>query len=1026
MHIEKVKHYQKRADVFLDLLKRDFIKSSINLEAEHFVTDEPVKFSNVSKYNFTSVKIGDVWGKNWQCGWFRLTGQVPVKWAGEKVVARINIGGEGLVFSPDGMPLQGLTNASVFLEGFRRDILPLFDSAVGGEKIELLIDAAVNYYVGQKLDGHPRLDTDQPGGSAIGTVSDMELCTVDEDLWQLMLDVEVAVSLLKTYKAENYRYRQILMIINGAADIFMGDRSNAIAARSFLKEKFYSVGANTSALKVTAVGHAHIDTGWLWPVRETIRKCGRTFANQLALIEKYPDYVFGASQPQHYQFTKEYYPELYKKIKEAVAEGRWELQGGMWVEADCNLISGESMIRQFLYGKNFFMDEFGFDVKNLWIPDVFGYSAAMPQIIKGCGCDYFITQKISWNIYNKFPHNTFIWRGIDGSQVLTHFPPENNYNSYMTPELLCAGQDGFSEADVVDEFISMFGIGDGGGGPREDYIERALRMQDLEGCPKIKMGRSDDFLDRINRFSDQLDVWDGELYLEKHQGTLTTQAKTKKANRKLEYLLKHVEFIYSCLPITEYPAEELGHMWKLLLINQFHDIIPGSSINRVYKEAAEQYDDISKTCRDLLSKAAVGLFEESDNSMVMFNPLGCDYRGVVELPTGWNSASVNGAHLICQQEDTTTVAEVIIPAYEFITLQKIDSVVQKAKVGNELVLENELVRYEFNMDGKLIYGFDKEDKHELIVQSEPANVLSLYHDDPIEYDAWDIDISYENQHVEDAKAISAVKSVDGDLRQIIDFELKISNSVIRQKVVLGRGKQLDFKTEIEWDEAHRMLRVNFPVDVHATEATFDIQYGYLKRFAGRNTSWDMARYEVVAHRYVDVSDAQYGVALLNDCKYGHKVFERTISMTILRSPKYPDFEADIGTHTFTYSLLPHSGSLLDSDVMDNAAMLNQPPLRFDRVKAGELALPCRLDSAGISIEAIKKAEKEECLVVRLVETKGCRSKGVLNFADGYSRAVCTNFIEWTNEESFEIVNGSLSIELKPFEIKTYKVYTNKY
>jgi alpha-mannosidase len=849
----------------------------------------------------------------------------------------------------------------------------------------------------------------------------MELCTIDEEVWQLMLDIQIALSLLKTYKEENYRYRQILMLINDAADIFKGSRTNASAARAFLKEKFFSAKANSSALNVTAVGHAHIDTGWLWPVRETVRKCGRTFANQLALIEKYPGYVFGASQPQHYQFTKDHYPELYEKIKDAVADGTWEPQGGMWVEADCNLISGESMIRQFLYGKNYFMDEFGFDVKNLWIPDVFGYSAALPQIIKGSGCDYFITQKISWNIFNNFPHHTFMWRGIDGSKVLTHFPPENTYNARMTPEELVPGQDRFAEADTVDEFISLFGIGDGGGGPREDHIERALRLQDLEGSPKVNMGRADDFLERISRFQDQLDVWDGELYLEKHQGTLTTQAKTKKANRKLEYLLKHVEFIYSCLPLSEYPSQEMDRMWKTLLINQFHDIIPGSSITRVYKEAQEQYDEIFSTCRELLDKAASKLFGRSEDSIVLFNPLSCDFNGPVELPENWNSATCNETALLCQSENGKVIAEVSIPAYSFITLNKLNAQPSTTDAGQELVLENEFVRYEFDSDGRLVRGYDKEADHELISPANPANVFSVYHDDPVEYDAWDIDLSYQNQHVEDARGVNAAKTVDGKLRQILEFELKISNSTIKQKVVLGRGKRLDFETTIEWDEAHRMLRTAFPVEVHASEATFDIQYGYLKRFAGRNTSWDMARYEVPAHRYVDISDSQYGVALLNDCKYGHKVFDRTLDLTILRSPKYPDFEADMGTHTLTYSLLPHVEDLLDSNVMNNAAILNQPPLIFKGVKNISGAMPCTLDADDISLETVKKAEKEDCLVIRLVETKGRRSKGTLRFAAGFSKAVRTNLIEWTDEGSADI-SGSLNVELKPFEIRTYKVY----
>ena len=1020
MHLEKIGIYQRRVEVFFDCLKRDYIKERINFKAEYFVTEEPVSFADKDKYDLEPIEQGAVWGRQWQCAWFHLTGRVPAEWAGETIVANLNVGGEGLAFSVDGMPLRGLTNGSIFLADYVNEFLPLYDSAQGGEDVELWLDAGANDYFGMRMSNHPRLDTEETTGKTTAHAEILQLCTADEDVWQLGLDIEVALSLLSTYKKEDYRYRQILMTLSRAMDIYCGNRANASKTRAFLKEKFFSSKANSSALKAIAVGHAHIDTGWLWPVRETIRKCGRTFANQIAHIEKYPEYVFGASQPQHYQFTKDNYPELYEKIKKAVADGQWEPQGGMWVEADCNLISGESMIRQFVHGKNYFMDEFGFDVKNLWIPDVFGYSGAMPQIMKGCGCDYFLTQKISWNVFNEFPHHTFIWRGIDGSDILTHFPPENTYNARVVPKELCKGQNDFKEADVLDEFMSLFGIGDGGGGPRNDYIERAMRLKDLEGCPKVKMGRADDFFERVNAVRDKLEVWSGELYLEKHQGTLTTQAKVKKCNRKLEYLLKHVEFIYSCLPLEDYPQEQLDKLWKTLLINQFHDIIPGSSITRVYNETHQQYAEMFAACKELLSQAAAKLFTADDDSMTLFNPLSCIYDGPVELPQDWKAASVNGKILTGQIEDGKTIVNVNIPACEFITLNKADSeTVAVTNHASELVLENDLVRYEFNSDAQLISAYDKEAGHELI--KNPANVLSLYYDDPVEYDAWDIDLGYEEQHLENAKGIKVSRTA-GPVRQTLDFDLTISNSTISQQIILGQGKRLDFKTKINWDEAHKMLRTQFPIEAHATEAAFDIQYGYIKRFTGRNTSWDMARYEVAAHRYADISDSQYGAALLNDCKYGYKVHDQILDLNLLRSPKYPDFNADIGEHEFTYSLLPHIGDLIESNVINNAAVLNQPPLRFDGFKSSGAELPCELESDNVSIEVIKKAEKEDCLVIRLIETKGQRSQASLRFRSPVKKLVKTNMLEWTNEGEEAIVDNNFSIDLKPFEIRTYKLW----
>ena len=1021
MHREKYKHYHLRAKTFVEMLERDCFGDKINFRAEYFMTEEPVPFSDCQKYDMKPLFPGEQWGSDWQCAWLRLRATIPQEWDGKKLIARLHVGGEALIFNSDGIPLQGLTGGSVFKESFVRDTFRVTDNAKGGDEIELMIDSSSCKVIGLTMDRYPRNDAQKPGGSSVGKITYMELCVFDEDVWQLFVDLELGMSLLSTYNKDDYRYRQLLMIFNDAADIYRGDTANANAARTFLKEKFFSSKANSSALKVTAVGHAHIDTAWLWPIRETIRKCGRTFANQIGLLEKYPEYVFGASQPQHYQFTKEHYPSLYEKIKKMVADGRWELQGGMWIEADCNLISGESMIRQFLHGKNFYMDEFGFEVKNLWLPDVFGYSAAMPQILKGSGCDYFLTQKISWNQFNVFPHHTFVWKGIDGSEVLAHFPPENGYSNQALPTDLCAGQKRFNEADVVDEFLSLYGIGDGGGGARDDYIERMMRMKDLEGCPKVKMGRADEFFERLNRFRDKLDIWEGELFLELHQGTLTTQAKVKRMNRKLEYLLKHIEFVYSCLDIAEYPSEELDALWKILLLNQFHDIIPGSSITRVYKETNAQYEEILERGSRLLQIAANSLMKPDPKSVTLFNPLGCDYHGPVKLPDGWSAAGFDGTELPAQNESGTVYVEAKIPAYGFITLTKSSSPATEADINDNLILENELIRYEFNADGQIISAYDKEAGYEVITEDAPANVISIYHDNPPTNDAWDIDITYEKQLIENAKGRKAVKS-SGKVRQTIDFELNISNSSIKQKAVLGSGKRLDFITQIDWNENHRMLRTKFPTEIHTTEATYDIQYGYIKRNAHTNTSWDMARFEVPAHRYADISDAQYGIAVLNDSKYGHKVSDKTIDLTLMRSTKYPDFVADIGGHEFTYSLLPHTGSLVNSDVMNNAAVLNQPPLSFPGYDATGLAMPCAVDSADIVMEACKKAEKENCLIIRLVETKGWRSKGKVILNRNAARVVKTNIIEWENGEDFTLENDSFDINLQPFEIATLKVY----
>ncbi|MBR2905275.1 MAG: alpha-mannosidase, partial [Lentisphaeria bacterium] len=536
---------------------------------------------------------------------------------------------------------------------------------------------------------------------------------------------------------------------------------NAEKCRDVLKE-ILSYPAIKSAHTAYAVGHAHIDVGWLWQVRESIRKAARTFASQLRLMEEYPDYVFGASQAQLYSFVKEHYPELFEEIKKRVREGRWEIQGGMWVEADGNLISGESMVRQFLHGKNFFMDEFGFDVKNLWLPDVFGYSAAMPQIIKKSGCDYFLTQKLSWSQINTFPHNTFIWQGIDGSSVLTHFPPENNYASKLAPSLLMVAQSRFKENGFLDHFLSLFGVGDGGGGPSDEMLEMGNREKNWEFTPKVKFSRADHFFEKLSKDAGKLEKWTGELYLEYHRGTLTSQARTKRGNRKCEQMLAATEFILSHLPLTKYPLKELDQCWKTLLLNQFHDIIPGSSISEVYEQTEKDHAHILEKCRQLLTKNAKNLFKKDENALLLVNTLSSSYNNCIELPASWLDYCItdeNGEKVMVQKEKDKLIASVNLPGNSFTTLYKgkkkkekdcfISGEEEKRK-NIHPVLENDLIRYEFTMDGELKSAFDKEEKRELL--SAPGNILSLYHDRPNSYEAWDIDLYYPKELVDVLKA----------------------------------------------------------------------------------------------------------------------------------------------------------------------------------------------------------------------------------------------------------------------------------
>ncbi len=1015
---------KERADAFFNRTAEYLFDEFISLKAEFCRSKDPVQYGDRLNGEFRPAQEGTRWGESWDSAWFHVAGTVPESWRGKPVALFLNFSSEALIFDDQGVPLYALSVSSIFDQHFRKEIFQAIDCAEGGEKIDYWIETAANQLFGQYMNEDPSLRCPVPYGSIDPVVKYLRCGIFNRELWHLRLDVEVLLGLCEAFPEEDFRRARIIAAINESIDIYADDAANAANARVPL-QKIMALPATASAMQVTAIGHAHIDTGWLWPVRESIRKCARTFANQIHNIKKYPDYIFGASQPQHYAFVKKHYPELYAKVKQAVKDGRWELQGGMWVEADCNLINGESMIRQFLHGKNFFMDEFGVEVTNLWLPDVFGYSAAMPQILKKCGCDFFLTQKISFNQFNKFPFNTFMWQGIDGTEILTHFPPENTYLAELNPAQLVPAQNSFSENVIADEFVSLFGIGDGGGGPKEEYIERGMRLANLEGCPKVRFGKAAEAFARMQKLAPKLSKWVGELYLEFHRGTFTTQGRIKRANRKLEQALVETEMLFSALPLAEYPAEPLDCIWKTLLLNQFHDILPGSSIGMVYEVAEQEHAKALEQCRKLNVRAAEKLLSANDHALTVFNSLSYNYNMPVKLPESWDDCEVlgdDGRVLPVQLEGDTVIVAAEIPAHSFVTLKKGRRIKTLTAPLGALILENDLIRYEFAENGEIIRGFDKEYGKEIIDAHTRGNIFKLYIDHPNRCDAWDIDYYYERQFVAGAVSAGPWSGGSGPVRQYLEFELRIGDSMIRQTVSLTADtKRLDFDTWADWHENRKMLRVTFNLTVNSQTAGYDIQYGFVKRPTHCNTSWDFAKFEVPAQRYADISNSDYGVAVINDCKYGYKVRQSMLDMCLLRSPKYPDWNADQGEHVFSYALLPHIGQFPESTVIPQAACFNRAPQVFPGFRCGSAALPCRIESDGISLEVIKKAEKEECLVVRLVETRGRCSTGSLHLREPWNVVCETNMIEWQDGETQNLSDGTLPLSMNPFEIKTLKI-----
>jgi len=1013
----------RRLEQFYRRAVRAIVKEPVTLAATYAKNAESVGFAERIRLSYAPIQPGAIWGHDWERAWFRLGGTVPETWRGATVVAQLDLGGEGLIYLPEGKILQGITNGSVFDTEFGRDIVRLFDTCSGGERVELWVEAVANGLFGMFCDLDPGPDSANRYGFYEAKVNAIRLGIFDTDLWHLTLDLRVLLGLVKSLPEKSVRRARIIRTAIEGLNSFARSGENPRLFREVLAREL-AKPATASSLAVHAVGHAHIDTAWLWPVSETIRKCARTFASQLDLIERYPDYIFGASQPQHYVFVKESYPDIYARIKKAVDAGRWEIQGGMWVEADCTITGGESLIRQILHGKNFFRDEFGIDVDNLWLPDAFGYSAALPQILRKSGIDFFLTQKLSWNQINEFPYHTFQWRGIDGSEVLTHFPPENTYNSQLAAESLVTAQDQFKENDYIDEFISLFGVGDGGGGPKEEHIQMGRRMANLEGAPRVRFGSAKEFFQRLAEHHNDVPTWAGELYLELHRGTLTTQAFVKWANRRLEHKLRALEMLCSCLPIADYPQKQLEDIWKIVLLNQFHDILPGSSITRAYREAAEQYRDILTRCDRLADDVAHTLFTSDDNSLTLVNTLHNPFTGAVTLPDDWDAGAIavgNQEPLSCQREDGRLVVLVTVPAYALVTLQKASGTPAPATSTSPFVLENDSVRYEFGPDGTLQRCFDKELHRELLTSGKPANVLTLYEDRPNDWDAWDIDAAYQSTPLETARVINTETLASGPVRCGIRFTCRIGRSRITQTARLTRhSRRLDFETTVDWQEKHRMLRVSFPTNIHAEQASFDIQYGFLKRSTHQNTSWEQAKFEVAGHRYADLSDGEYGVALLNDSKYGYRVADGLLDLNLLRAPNYPDPDADQGEHHFTYSFLPHPGALVHSMVIAEAARLNQALLILNGVRTNCCTLPVRLAGDGVSLEVIKKAEKESCLIIRIVETHGQHSTGRLETDLPDARLQETDLMEWAVGRTL-LADKPVELKMTPFEIWTYKL-----
>ncbi|WP_328492551.1 glycosyl hydrolase-related protein [Streptomyces sp. NBC_00414] len=962
---------------------------------------EPVPVEEGLAATPSPVAVGDRWGAPWGTSWFRVTGTVPEEWAGKTVEALLDLGFdenmpgfqcEGLVYRSDGTPVKGLNP--------RNQWVRIGAPVAGGEEVRLHIEAASNPVI---LDYHPFLPTQLGDKETAGSepqykLARMDLAVLDETVWQLVIDLEVLGELMAELPVESARRWDILRAVEKALDAvdLQNVGATAGAARAQL-EAVLAAPAVPSAHRISAVGHAHIDSAWLWPLRETVRKVARTTSNMTALLEDEPDFVFAMSQAQQWAWVKEHRPEVWTRVKKAVADGRFVPTGGMWVESDTNMPGSEAMARQFVHGKRFFIDEFGVDNDEAWLPDTFGFAAGLPQIIKAAGSKWLLTQKISWSQTNKFPHHTFQWEGIDGTRIFTHFPPVDTYNCSMKGSEIAHAANNFKDKGVARHSLAPTGWGDGGGGTTREMVAKAARLRDLEGSATVVWEAPEKFFEKAEAEYPNAPVWVGELYLELHRATLTSQAKTKQGNRRSEHLLREAELWAATAAVrTEfaYPHEELDRLWKTVLLHQFHDILPGSSIAWVHREARKTYEAVAEELNGIIDAAQRALVGEGTTTLA-FNSAPHTRDGV---PAG-------GARTPAVGGECTLVP----------------------RTDGGFVLDNGCLRIEIDERGLVVSAFDLAADRETLAPGEAANLLQIHPDFPNMWDAWDVDEFYRNTVTDLVEADEVVPGDDGVSVRIVR---SFGSSKVTQVLSLAPGEwRLDIATEVDWHETEKFLKMAFPLDVHAERYASETQFGHFFRPTHTNTSWEAAKFEACNHRFVHMEEPGWGVAVVNDSTYGHDVTRTvrgdggtttTVRVSLLRAPRFPDPETDQGVHRFRHALVP--GAAI-GDAVREGWRINQPQRKVAG-GASEVAPLVTVAQDAVVVTALKLADDDSGdVVVRFHESRGGRSQATLTAGFDVESVTVTDLLERPLSDATEPERDGnrLTLKLRPFELVTLRL-----
>ncbi|MER7250622.1 glycoside hydrolase family 38 C-terminal domain-containing protein [Kribbella sp. NPDC000426] len=1009
-------------------LRPGIYTDSLSLDVDFWQPpDGPVPVADALAASYQPFAVGSKWGPAWATAWFRVRGRIPQSWSGRRVEAVIDLGfthpepgrqAEGLVYDGRGRIVKGLAP--------RTSHVPVAGRARGSEDVLLYVEAAANPWLSAMSGvGSPRGDVLTSDSELLYRLARADLAVLDEDIWHLGLDAEVLWELMRELPVNDARRHEILRALERMLDVL--DLHDLPASAGRAREELAEVlarPAQASAHHISAVGHAHIDTAWMWPLRETVRKCSRTFSNVLDLTRDYPELTFACSQAQQYAWIKESQPELYARIKAAVHSGAWEPVGGMWVESDTYLPGGEALARQLVHGARFFADEFGLETDGIWLPDSFGYTAALPQLAKLAGARWCLLMKLRWNDTNKFPHNTFWWEGIDGTRVFTHHPPIDTYASALTAGELAHAASTFAEKGVARTSLAMFGYGDGGGGPTREMLEKARRLRSLEGSPNVTVEPAGSFFGKAMAEYPDAPVWSGELYLESHRGTYTTQATMKAGNQVCERLLREAELWAATAAANgtfSYPYDQLDQLWKTVLLHQFHDILPGTSIAWVHREARAAYEKAQTELETVIADAAAALAGTGCN---LLNAAPHERAEIIAVP-GEEAADAGTRQVLSDGRSATWA---MAPALGPGTTCDAPADLIPVTVA-DLVLDNGLVRVCVDDDGLVTSIYDQPNSRETVAAGSVANLLQVHPDQPASWDAWNLEGHYRHSRVDLTKA-DAVEILDqGPLLGSIQVRRSFGRSSVTQTLILRAGsRRLEISTEVDWHETEKVLKAAFPLALHATDESAEIQFGHLRRPIHTNTSWDAARFELYAHRWVHLDEAGYGVAVVTGSTYGHDI-ERsgregggatttTLRLTLLRSPRNPDPTSDQGVHRFVYAVVPGASV---ADAVAEGYALTMPLRLVDAV--GQREPLVTVDNPAVVVESVKLADdRSGDLVVRLYESLGGEAQTKVRSTLPLGEAHLVDLLERPITK-VSATDGITHLALHPFEICTVRLST---